>query len=352
MVLAATMAVSPAQAGGPGDPITGDFNADDISDVVVLGSVDPDLCSVVVRYGTSPGVYLPPVATVYARPGDSAGTSCPDIGVGFDADGDRGDELWIGWSTGAPPSLTYNRMVIDDNLQTILTFSSPITPTYLGTADFSGDGRHTAFSVGRGGFATYVIRNGVGQLGPEQWCSAGTPAYHLRDVNGNRATDVVLSYARGCADGSNGVVVVLDDGTAQHLELDPAGRVTWTSRFLNANGDRSPDIRTHNRVTGDTNYFIGRGDGSFVKGPDANTDTVYLTRVRPLAIDVLANDYVASETQVVVTVAPRYGTVRVLSDRRILYSPRSGHGRTDRFTYQLLREGKKSSAAVNIRFPN
>ncbi|AVT38817.1 Ig-like domain-containing protein [Plantactinospora sp. BB1] len=351
-LLAATVTAAPARAAGPGDPIAGDFNVDGLQDIVVLGSVEPDLCSVIVSYGSSPGVYLPPVATVYARPGNSSGTSCPDIGVGFDADGDAGDELWLGWSAGPPPSLTYNRLVIDDNLRTILTFSSPITPTYLGTADFRGDGRQTAYSVGAGGFATYVIVNGVGQLGPERWCSANAPAFQLRDVDGDRATDAVLAYTDGCADGANGVVVVLDDGTTRHLEHDPAGLTTWRARVVETNDDRFPDVRTENLSTGEISYFIGRGDGSFVEGPDANTDTVFLTRVRPLAIDVLANDYAASDTAVVVTVPPRYGTVQVLSDRRILYRPDPDHGRTDRFSYQLRRQDKRSSAAVNIRFPS
>ncbi|MBF9133462.1 hypothetical protein I0C86_31555 [Plantactinospora sp. S1510] len=354
LAILATMAANPTpgQAAGPGDSITGDFNVDGLPDIVVLGSVEPDLCSVVVRYGSSPGVYLPPMATVYARPGDSRGTSCPDIGVGFDADTDPGDELWIGWSAGPPPSLSYNRLVIDDNLRTILTFSSPITPTFLGTADFSGTGRHTAFSVGHGGFATYIIENGVGRLGPEQWCSTDPPGYQLRDFDRNRATDAVLSYTRGCDNGGNGVVAVLDDGTIHHLETDLTGRYTWTARVLDTSGDRFPDVRTVNQVTGETNYFIGRGDGGFVKGPDANTDTVYLTTVKPLAIDVLANDYVAAETEVMITVPPRYGTARVLSDRRILYTPREHHGRTDSLSYQLRRQGKRSTAAVNIKFPD
>lgn len=350
-IIATTATASPSRAGGPGDSIIGDFNADGLSDIAVLGSVEPALCSVIVEYGTSPGVHLPPVATVYARPGNSAGTSCPDIGLGFNADSDAGDELWIGWSQGAPASLTYNRMVIDDNLRTILTFSSPITPTFMGTADFTGEGRETAFSVGFGGFATYVIQNGVGQLGPERWCSEDVPGYQLKDLDGNRAVDVVLSYSAGCADNSNGVVVVLHDGTTHHLEIDPAGESTWKARILETSGDRFPDIRTENLVTGKVNHYIGHGDGSFVEAPDANTDTVHLTRIRPLAIDVLDNDYVAEESEVVITAPPRYGTVRVLSDRRVLYSPDPSHGRTDRFTYQVRQDDKRSSAAVNIKFP-
>ena len=83
----------------------------------------------------------------------------------------------------------------------------------------------------------------------------------------------------------------------------------------------------------------------------ANTDAVQLTKTKALAIDVLANDYASRYAKVIITSPPRYGTVKVLSDRRIVYRPNPTHGRTDRFTYQLVEEGKRSSATVNIKYP-
>ncbi|MEO3741911.1 Ig-like domain-containing protein [Plantactinospora sp. B5E13] len=349
-LIAVPSATQPASAGRPGDAIVGDFNNDDIPDLAVTGSVNPGLCSIIVQYGTGPGVYQPPIAFTYLRPGGEA-SDCPDIGTAFDEDGDLMDELWLGWSSGPPAGLNYNRVIVDHNFRVVSTFTSPITPVFLGNADFSGDGVPTPYSYGHGGFATYVFINGVGQLGPEQWCTAGPPTVQLQDFNGNRAMDGLVSYTDGCADGGSGVVVVLDDGTAQQLEFDPRNETVWRVRLLDANSDRNRDIWTENTATGEVNHFLGRGDGTFVRGPKANTDRVTLPTNRPIAIDVLANDWVSSNIRLVISSPPRYGRVQVLTDRRILYSPNPTHGRTDRFTYTVIRDDRRSSAVVYLSYP-
>lgn len=127
-----------------------------------------------------------------------------------------------------------------------------------------------------------------------------------------------------------------------------------TTRVVNVNGDRYPDARTTNRATGEVNYFVNTGTvGGFllVRAPDANTDRITLTDRKGIAIDVLANDFAGHHADIVITTAPRYGTVQVLSDRRILYRSASSGGRTDRFTYQVTEEDRRSSATVYIRLP-
>jgi hypothetical protein len=122
-----------------------------------------------------------------------------------------------------------------------------------------------------------------------------------------------------------------------------------------ANGDRFPDVRTVNQVTGGVSYFVNSGQGGLsflVRAPDANTDRVVLTSTKAVAIDVLGNDLVTRWATLVITTPPRYGTVQVLSDLRVLYRPDPRHGRTDRFTYQLGEEGRHSSATVYLRFPD
>ncbi|HEY0699905.1 MAG TPA: hypothetical protein VGD43_19105 [Micromonospora sp.] len=44
-----------AWAGGPGEMVTGDFDADGFQDESFLGVVQPDMCSVVIRFGAPPG---------------------------------------------------------------------------------------------------------------------------------------------------------------------------------------------------------------------------------------------------------------------------------------------------------
>jgi hypothetical protein len=177
------------------------------------------------------------------------------------------------------------------------------------------------------------------------------PKVEIADWARNGVQGTLVAYTDGCDDGSSGVVRIREDGTIRQLEIDPTGMTTWDARVMYANGDRYPDVRTTNRTTGEVNYFINDATdapGLLVRAPDANTDTVELTKA--VAIDVLANDYASRSVELIITSPPRYGTVQVLSDRRVLYRPDPRHGRTDRFTYQLVEEGERSSATVNIKF--
>ncbi|MDG4789585.1 Ig-like domain-containing protein [Micromonospora sp. WMMD1102] len=342
-----------ARAGGPGEPILSDFDNDGTVDRAVLGAIYPNLCSLIIQYGTSPGVYLPPVAYAYQRPGGGElGTDCPDIGTAFDADDDQFNELWLAWSDSVPASVPYNRIAVDHDFDTITTFTSPLAnPSYLGAEDFTGNDVRSPFAVGPGGYYTSILVDGVAQLGPARWCSADSPAFTHTDFDVNGRTDAVLAYTDGCVDHGNGVVVVFADGETWQLELDPTGQTSWQAQARNLGGDQYPDVETRNLRTGEVNYYHSAGDGTFVRGPDANTDRITLTSEKPVAIDVLANDYVASTARVVVVTPPRYGTIQVLSDQRIRYSPRAQHGRTDRFSYQVRRNGRRSTATVYLTFP-
>ncbi|GAA3748275.1 hypothetical protein GCM10022225_35310 [Plantactinospora mayteni] len=348
---------TPAWAAGRGEQVLGDVNGDGFTDRITLGLVQPDLCSVIVEYGTSSGDYRLPVAFVYLRPGGSGtGTRCPELGVAVDLNGDRREELVVAWYPGPPPTVPYNLMVLDNSFQPSSGLVSAIfAPYHLGTADFDGDGREDVYSVtdqGQG-IETY-LNPGTGSLvqGPEEWC-ARPLEYDLRDFDLNGATDLVNSYTERCLSGTavvSGVAVVLDDGSTQELQHDPAGLDTWVTRVVNANGDRIPDIRTVSRLTGATEYFIGTGAGQFVRSPKANTDSVRLSNDKAVTVAVRANDLASSQAQLSITVQPRYGTARVISGGRIVYTPRPNHGATDRFTYQLTEGTRRSSAVVYIRW--
>jgi hypothetical protein len=343
----------PAQAGGPNDPLYGDINGDGIEDQMTLGIVNPNNCSVVVEYGLVGGGYSLPVAFIFLRPGGPAAPACPDIGVAFNWDTDSADELWLGWSRGAPPSLAYNRVILDHGtLRIVGTFTSPVTPVFFDKADFSGIGTPTPYSYGRGGFASYVINGSIGDLGPEQWCSDDVSGVEIKDLNNNRAVDAVVAYTVGCTDSANGVVVVLDDGTPRQLELDPTRRQTWKATIVYANGDRYPDVRTQAASTGQIDHFINRGDGTFAASPEAVADTVTVSGTKKTTINVLANDYATNQATITIVTPPRYGTVQVTANRTIVFTPSATHGRTDRFVYQLTQDGKTSNTSVNIRFQN
>ncbi len=357
--MAALGAVAPAaQAGVRGATIVGDFNADGIMDSAVLGQIRPNLCSTIVSYGTTPGVYLPPIAYTYLSPGGPSFPGlCPDIGVAANLDSDPGDELWVGWTQGSPPQLDFNRLVLNPpTFQPIAHYTSRIIhPVFVGVGVFGADGRQTPYSVGPGGVINYLVNGSTVVAGPINFCSVNSPAVELANWDRNGIDGMLVAYTDGCADGSNGVVLIRADGTTAQLELDPTGKTTWTARVVNANGDRFPDVRTINQTTGEVDYFINTGTGGeffLVKAPKANSDRVYLTNTKAVAIDVLANDFVSRYVTVSITVPPRYGTVQVLSDKRIVYRPNPTHGRTDSFTYQLSEEGKHSSATVNIQYPD
>ncbi|GAB3962694.1 FG-GAP-like repeat-containing protein [Plantactinospora veratri] len=349
-------APAPTWAGGRGEQIFGDVDGDGFGDRVTLGLVQPDLCSVIVERGTASGDYRLPVAYVYLRPGGSGmGTRCPELGVAVDLDTDRREELVVAWFAGPPPTVPYNLMVLNESFQPSFGLVSAIfAPFYLGSADFNGDGREDVYSItdqGQG-IETYLnLGNGRLTHGPEQWC-ARPLEYDLADFDLDGATDMVNSYIERCLSVQpvSGVAVVLDDGTSQELERDPAGLETWDTAVVNVNGDRIPDIRTVSRLTGTVEYFIGTPSGRFVQSPKANTDSVTLTGTKPVTIDVRANDQATAAATVTITVPPRYGTVRVISGGRIIYTPRAAHGATDRFTYQLTEGGRRSSAVVYLRW--
>ncbi|ROT31619.1 FG-GAP-like repeat-containing protein [Micromonospora sp. HM5-17] len=346
----------PSWAAGRGEQILGDVNGDGFTDRITLGVVEPDLCAVIVEYGTASGTFRPPVASVYLRPGGTGpGARCPDLGVTVDLDSDQRQELVVAWYPGPPPITDVNLMVLDDDFQPSFGLTEAVyAPYFLGTADFNGDGRLDVYSVtdqGQG-IETYLnLGNGTLTRGPVAWC-AGPLSFHLPDLDRDNASDLVSAYTQRCLSTTvaTGVVVVLDDGTQQELQTDPLGLDTWTASVVNANGDRFHDIRTVSRLTSEVDYFINTGTGQFVESPRATPDTATVVDAKAVSIAVLANDYVTSQATVTITTPPRYGTAQVTSNRQIVYRPRADHGTTDRFTYQVTEGGRRSAATVHLRF--
>ncbi|MFC6018446.1 Ig-like domain-containing protein [Plantactinospora solaniradicis] len=358
MTVAGLGAAAPgAQAGVRGEPLYGDFNNDGLVDSAVLGVVEPNLCSTIVVYGSGPGVFLPPVAYTYPKPGGgTVYTDCPDIGVAVDMDDDPEDEVWVGWTPGPPPPANFTLVVLQPpNFAPSASFNSHIAqPVFMGSGRFSGGGRFSPYTVGPGGVQNFIVDGTSVIPGPIDYCSVDTPTVELADWNRDGTDGALVSYTNGCTDHSNGVLRIRKDGSIQQLQIDPTGQTSWDAKVVNVNSDRYLDVRTMNKITGEVNYFINDAlnmVGVLVRSPDANTDAVVLTKPKAITIDVLANDYASRYAEIIITSPPRYGTVQVLSDRRIVYRPNPTHGRTDRFTYQLVEGSRRSSATVSVKYP-
>ncbi|HEY0699904.1 MAG TPA: Ig-like domain-containing protein [Micromonospora sp.] len=344
----------PALAGGRNEPIYGDVNGDGLTDRIYLGVVQPDRCSVIVEYGVEQGGFGRPVAYAYLKPGGTGlATACPDLGVAVELGADGVDELVVAWFAGPPASISYTLLVLGHDFQPDFGLTEAIfQPTFMGTADFNGDGRpdvHSVTDQGQG-FETYLS---LGDLtltpGPEKWC-AGPLQYQLKDFDHNGAMDVLITYIEGCSDYSNGAVVVMDDGSVAQLQWDESGLDHWRAQVVYADDDRVPDVRTESLVTGAVNHFIGVGDGTFVLAPRTVGDTVTVPGDRKTNIPVLANDYVTTQAVLTIVTPPRYGRVQVTSSRTVVFTPAANHGLTDRFVYQVAEDGRTSRTSVTIRF--
>ncbi|MGI5147802.1 FG-GAP-like repeat-containing protein [Plantactinospora sp. CA-294935] len=348
MVAATGLAAPAAQAGWQDEPIIADVNGDGRADRNALGTLPGTSdCAVQVELGRTGGGYGPARSYRYL----TSALYCPDMGVGLDLDSDAANELAVTWFSGPPPSIDDTLLVLD-GFAISAGFDTITQPSYIGTADFNGDGRQDVYEwTDQGdGFTTY-LNTGTGTLtpGPVRYCS-GRPQYQLADFDADGAMDVTLAYAEGCGTYFTGVVVVLDNGTVVDLQGDTYGDDFWTVAVADVNGDGILDVRTTSEVTGVRSVFIGTGTGTFVRAPTAVRDNPRVSAVRATGIPVLANDFATNGTRVSIVTGPAHGTVQVTTGRTVIYRPYPHHkASTDRFVYRLTDSGRTSNAAVSLR---
>ncbi|WP_422773436.1 FG-GAP-like repeat-containing protein [Plantactinospora sp. WMMC1484] len=343
---------SGATAGGPGEAIIADVNGDAHPDRVVLDHLvgASTSCRAVVGLGLPGGGYgVGRPYTYLTLPATEP--NCPDMGVGLNLDADPPAELAVTWFAG-PPSTVAHTLLVLDNFRVSGGFNTIYQPSFIGTADFNGDGRQDVYEwTDQGeGFATYLA-TGTRTLtpGPVRHCS-GPLTHRLADFNRNGAMDVAIAYVEGCGDYFSGVVVVLDDGRLIHLHADVEGFGSWTVETEDANRDGVPDVTTHNDLTGEVSTFIGVGNGTFVRSPVAIRDYPTVSGIKATGIVVLANDFAATDrVKVSIWTPPRHGTVKVTTNGTVIYTPHPVHGRTDVFIYRLTQDGRTSNAAVSLR---
>jgi hypothetical protein len=272
--------------------------------------------------------------------------------VVVDLGGNGTVELVLAWFGGRPVGYAYDLLVLR-NFNPVAGFIAIYQPSFIGLADFNGDGRQDVYEwTDQGeGFATY-LNTAAGTLvpGPVKWC-AGSVQYVLADFNRNGAMDVVIAYFEGCGAYFSGVVVVLDSGAVVHLKADVDGDQTWRTGALDANGDGIPDVVTANVDTGEITHFINNGHAVFTPAPIANDDVpAPISGTRKTNIPVLINDVATTAAKLTIVTPPQYGTATVTSSRTVVYAPNSSHGPRDRFVYRLTADGKSDVAAVALRF--
>lgn len=342
---------SDAWAGGPGDPIVADLNGDGRPDRAVLDLVlgAAAACRVVVSLGLAGGGFAAPQAYTYlSLPADEP--NCADMGVGLNLDADVAAELAVTWFAG-PPSTVPHTLLVLDNFRVARGFDTIFQPSFIGTADFDGDRRQDIYEwTDQGeGFASYLA-TGTGTLvpGPVRHCS-GPLNHQLADFNQNGAMDVVIAYIEGCGVYFSGVVVVRDDGSLVHLHADLEGLASWAVETTDANHDGLVDVTTYNQMTGEITTFISLGTGAFVRSPVAIRDYPTVSGIKATGIRVLANDYASDRAKVTIWTQPQHGTVKVTTDRTIIYTPNPVPGKTDTFVYRLTQDGRTSNAAVSLK---
>ncbi|GAB3962700.1 FG-GAP-like repeat-containing protein [Plantactinospora veratri] len=354
MVVTIVAGAPVARAGGPSEPFLGDLNGDSVLDRARLDGTRR-ACAVVVEFGRPGGGYLPPQRHPYQLPGGTRSADCPQLGVAVDLDPASPTtpgpaELVVGWYDGPPSRPDYDLLVLR-NFTVSARVPAIDRPNYMGLADFDGDRRPDVYlwtDQGQG-FATY-LNPGTGTLtpGPVRFC-AGRVQYRLADFDRDRAMDVAIAYAEHCGDGSDGVAVVLDDGTVVRLQQSYDDRQSWTVDTLNANRDGNPDLLLYRQPIGRIWTFLGTGNGSFVSSPLAIGDTATVTVTGSVRIPVLGNDWASRRASISVVVPPATGSTEVTSSRMIVYRPAATVGATDRFVYRITQDGRTSDATVLVR---
>ncbi|WP_422770808.1 FG-GAP repeat domain-containing protein [Plantactinospora sp. WMMC1484] len=344
VLCALTLTGPAAHAGEQDEPIHGDLNGDGLVDRVTLG-YGSDSCLLLVRLGRPGGGYGPIVRYPYLPPEETVPpTYCPDMGVHLDLGGDGVPELVLGYFHGAAwgPDL-----VILRDYRVVGSMGAILRPSVIRTADLNADGLTDLWEMtdDLDGFQSWLnTRDGRLVPGPLAVDSMSIDEPILVDLDGNRRTDLVVSYTIGVPE--NGVVVVFDDGTRRQLQ---GGDDTWRVVVGDVSGDGRPDIRTVSWVGGVRETFINRGDRTFVLPPVAHDDRASVQRGRPQAIRVRDNDLASTNATLRVIRPPCYGRLVSTGPADIVYERTATHALPDTFVYRLSQHGRSDTATVTVR---
>jgi hypothetical protein len=232
-------------------PIIGDVTGDHINDRSVLGK-DATGCTVTVEPGKARGGYGAAVIHHYLIPGSTVPTYCPDMGVAVYRSAKTASDLAVTWFSG-PIGGASNAYVLR-NFTVLSGAAGQSTPSYVGTADFDGDGHGDLWesSDESSSFETFIRHGKTFEAGPASFFSIQPlPSFVLGDLDRKRGTDIAAGYLSPMTDqvglpgsaGSGALLVFGKSGKKVLLEHDATGSIAYVPSIVDANGDAYLDVR-------------------------------------------------------------------------------------------------------------
>jgi hypothetical protein len=338
-----------ARAGGRNEAILADLDGDQVADKAVLVDPGGDVCAVDFYKGDGAGGYAAPVRYLNPRSSFVGAPICPDMGVAVDLGGDGTVELVV---TGF---FWYDGVQVLSGFRPVAGYAARILPSWIGTADFDGDGLQDVYlwtDEGEGFWILYDQPDGSLSQGPV-YCrgvSIHSSTQAVADFNRDGASDVAILQANGGGEqygcgaplGSDGVSVFYPrDGRRQDIALS----APQTIGAADVSGDRVADL-TVTTTAGTVRHWIG-GQDLLRPAPTAVDDAAAVQRHAAVTIPVLANDAATLQAAVAIAHQPARGSVRVNPDRTVTYVS-TGRTGTWRFTYRVSEDGLSSVAAVTV----
>ncbi|MFK3983838.1 Ig-like domain-containing protein [Micromonospora sp. NPDC050397] len=337
-----------AQAGGRNDVILGDVNGDGIEDRTVLGLANRNRCTVTVQLGIPGGQFELPTSYPYLTVSELP-ANCPDLGVAVNLDVDPAEEFVVAWFSG-PPGDIEDTMLVLDRFVVVNRLAGQFSPSFMGTADFNGDGREDVYEQTDSGegVSTFINTGDNTLVAGHEMCFLGAANLIVRGLHRTPDAAIVSTYLDDC-ELASGVTILNGNGSTQVLQQDGGAAVSWSTIVLYANGDDLIDIRTTDSDGAVTTFYNGTNrifESTFL----AVTDDVTIQDATRTIIPVRDNDRAGPDATIAIHRKPSQGTATVRSDRTILYTPSKQHGPTDLFTYRLTENGRSSTGTVNIQF--
>ncbi len=247
-----------AKGGGPGSIAVGDFNRDQIPDVVMVNA-----SGIILYSGKGGGVFAQGVFTPIAPNGASLGATI--VAADFNQDGKLDLALSVGYDL-KPGERGFVLLFGNGDG----TFQKPafhatagVWPQWLATADLNRTGRADIVAYGGAATAYIFLNNGMGQFSaPTQSSLPGTQAgqFAIGDVNGDHIPDLVSSsgyVALGL--GKAQFAPAVNYPVAYHSDYVTLGDLRGNGRLDVVTGE---DYGNNNAVS----VLLNKGNGTFQDG--------------------------------------------------------------------------------------